>query len=83
MVAYLSDSSKDYDPQQSKNSLDVAVREIDFDPVNMYAAEVDYLSGCIESGIAPTVNTGEHGLHILRVAEAAYESSRTGRKVTV
>lgn len=83
MVAYLSDGSKDYDPQQSKDSLDVAVRQIDFDPVNTYAAEVDYLSSCIESGAAPTVNTGEHGLHILGVALAAYESRRTGRKVTV
>ena len=83
MVAYLSDGSRDYDPQQSKDSLDVAIRQIDFDPVNMYAAEVDYLSSCIDSGIAPTVNTGEHGLHILGVAFAAYESSETGRKVTV
>lgn len=83
LVAYLSDDSKGYDPQQSKESLDVAVREVDFEPVNMYAAEVDYLSRCIESGSAPALNTGEHGLHILKVAKAAYESSRTGCKVAV
>lgn len=83
MVAYLSDDSKDYDPQQARDSLDVAVREITADPVNMYAAEVDYLSECIESGTPPALNTGEDGLHILRVAKAAYESSNTGRVVRV
>lgn len=83
MVAYLSDSAKDYDAQQSKSSLDVTVREIDYKPVNMYAAEMDYLSGCIESGDPPTVNTGEDGLRILRVALGAYESSRTGCKVSI
>lgn len=83
MVAYLSDDSKGYDAQQSQDSLDVNVREIAFEPVNMYAAEVDHLSQCIESGSAPTMNTGEHGLHILRVAKAAYESSKTGCKVTL
>lgn len=81
MVAYLSDSSKDYDPEQSKTSLDVSVREIAFTPVNMYAAELDYLSRCIESGTAPSVNTGEEGLSILKIAQAAYESSATGRSV--
>lgn len=79
MVAYLSNSSKDYNPQQAKTGLDVSVREIDFTPVNMYAAELDYLSRCIESGTAPTVNTGEEGLSILKIAKAAYESSKTGK----
>lgn len=83
MVAYLSDASKDYNPQQAKTSLDVSVREIDFTPVNMYAAELDYLSRCIESGKAPDVNTGEEGLRILKIAKAAYESSKTGKSVRV
>ena len=81
MVAYLSDSSKDYDPQQAKTSLDVSVREIDYTPVNMYAAEMDYMSRCIASGTAPTFNTGSDGLKILKVARAAYESSATGKDV--
>lgn len=83
MVAYLSDSAKDYDPQQSKDSLDVTVREIEYAPVNMYAAEMDYLSGCIESGKPPTLNTGEEGLRVLKIALAAYESSRTGCKARI
>lgn len=83
MVAYLSDSSKDYDPRQSKDSLQVTVREIDYEPVNMYAAELDYLSECIETNTAPRLNTGEDGLCILNVAKAAYESAVTGRKITI
>ena len=81
MIAYLSDSSKDYNPQQSKESLDVTVREIDYTPVNMYAAEMDYLSRCIANATPPTFNTGEEGLAILKIVQAAYESSMTGRKV--
>lgn len=83
MVAYLSDDSKGYDPEQSKESLNVAAREIPYEPVNMYACEVDYLSECIETGIPPATNTGDEGLHVLKVAKAAYESSRTGRTVHV
>lgn len=83
MVAYLSDSAKDYDPQQSKDSLDVTVREIDFTPVNTYAAEMDYLSHCIETNSAPTLNTGEDGLRILKIARAAYQSSASGCKVVI
>ncbi len=82
-VAYLSDSGKDYDPQQAKGSLDVEARAIDFTPVNMYAAELDYLSDCIESGKVPTVNTGEDGLAILKIAKAAYESAKTGKCIKV
>jgi len=81
MVAYLSNSGKDYDPQQSKDSLDVSVKEIDYKPVNMYAAELDYLSGCIETATQPASSTGEEGLRILKIVQAAYESSVTGRSV--
>lgn len=83
MVAYLSDDAKAYDPQQAKSSLDVTVREVDYTPVNMYAAEMDYLSRCISTGVTPTVNTGEEGLRILKVARAAYESSQNGCKMSL
>jgi predicted dehydrogenase len=83
MVAYLGDDARDYDPQQEQFSLDVTAREIDYDPVNMYAAELDSLSGCIETGLPPRMSTGEEGLNILRVALAAYESSARGCKVSL
>ncbi len=81
MTAYLSDDSKAYDPQQEKDSLQVDARDITAPPVNMYAAELDYLSRCIGSGTPPQTNTGEGGLQVLRVALAAYESARTGRRM--
>lgn len=83
MVAYLSDKAEDYDPQQAKSSLDVTVKNIDYTPVNPYAVELDHLSDCIISGKAPKRCTGEEGLHILKVAKAAYESSATGKKVKI
>lgn len=83
MVAYLSDDSAGYDPQQSKESLSVAVREVTAEPINMYAAELDEVSSAIESGAPLRMNNGEEGLHVLAVAHAAYESSKTGRTVRV
>ena len=83
MVAYLSDSAGDYDPHQNKTGLDVAVRQIEGSPANMYAAQLDYLSECIETSTPPTINTGEEGLDILRVIKGAYESAATGRKVVL
>ncbi|HEY3343138.1 MAG TPA: Gfo/Idh/MocA family oxidoreductase, partial [Anaerolineae bacterium] len=78
LTACLSDDAHGYDPQQSKDSLNVTSREIDYQPVNMYARELDYLSHCIATHTPPTLNTGEDGLQILQVAQAAYESARTG-----
>jgi predicted dehydrogenase len=81
MIAYLSEDSKGYDPQQSKESLNVTVREVEYDPKNMYAAELDYMSDCIKNNKAPEINTSEDGLFILKIAQAAYESAKTGCKV--
>jgi len=81
MIAYLSSDAKSYDAQQSKTSLDVSVREIEYEPVNMYAAELDACSDCIESGKRPLMNSAGDGVRILEVAKAAYESSETGMSV--
>lgn len=83
MVAYLSDDAKAYDPTQDHEAVDVTVRDMDFTPVNMYASEMDYLSRCVADGVAPSFCTGEDGLYIMRVTQAAYESSKTGKKVTL
>ena len=49
----------------------------------MYAAECDYLSECIMNNKAPEINTGEHGLHIMKVTAAVYEAGRTKKVVAV
>lgn len=83
MVAFLSDEAKEYDPQQSKSSLDVTVREITAEPKNMYTSEVEYLSECIEQDLEPQLNSAQEGLKVLRAAVAAYESARTGERVVL
>ncbi len=83
MVAYLSDDTKAYDPNQSHEAVDITVREMDFTPVNMYASEMDYLSTCVANEVRPDFCTGEDGLYVMKIAQAAYESSKTGRKVTL
>ncbi len=83
LVACLGEAAKDYDPQQRKDSLSVTRKEVDYTPVNMYAAEMDYLSRCVTSGTPPTVSTGRDGVHVLQVALGAYESAKTGRKVLI
>ena len=71
-----------YDATQSK---DMAPRfqTLAFPQVNPYTAEFEYFADCILQGRPPETNTGEQGLHILRLVEAAYRSARTGRFVEV
>ena len=83
MFAYLSEAGKKYDPKQSKDSLAVKSRNVAYKPVNMYGAEVDYLSKCIREKRPPEINTLEHGLHVLKIALAAYKSAKTGKVVKV
>lgn len=83
MVAYVGDDSAAYDPQQAKDAMDVSAQPIECEPVNMYAAELDYLSRCIMEGREPALSTGAEGLRVLRIAAAAYESARTGKMIEV
>lgn len=83
MIAYLSDDAKEYDPMQNAASLDVERREITVDPKDMYTAEIEHLSDCILNDREPEINRLEHGLGILNTVMAAYESGRTGRKISV
>jgi len=81
MIAYLSDDAKEYDPMQNAVSLDVERREIIAEPKNTYTAEIEYLSDCILNDRDPEINRMDHGLGILKIVMAAYESGRTGKKI--
>ncbi len=72
-----------YDALQRRDLTGVMWEEVPAPPVDMYAAEFDYLSGCIENGTPPEISTGRQGVHVLEVAEAAYRSARTGQAVPV
>ena len=80
MTAHLSQQA-DYDARQATDRRERKTLAITAEPVNMYAAEVDYLSRCILKGRPPTVNTLESGRSVLAVALAAYRSAGEGRRV--
>ena len=72
-----------YDADQAKGGGDVEAREIKPELIDMYASECDYLSECIMNNKAPEINTGEDGLHIMKVTAAVYEAGRTKKVVQV
>ena len=71
-----------YDAAQNK---DVAGewQRIPFQTINPYAAECDYFAECILSGRPPDINNGKNALHIMLLAEKAYQSAKTKRFMTV
>lgn len=80
MVAYLEEGERGYDAQQAREAAQVKPQPITATPVNPYTGEIEYLSRCIETRQAPTLNSLEEGLQTLAVAEAAYRSARTGTR---
>jgi len=83
MEAYMIPEGITYDASQSKESANVERREITAEPVNMYAAETQYLSDCVLNKKPPEINTGEDALHIAKVTTAVYESTREKKVVAV
>lgn len=83
MVAYMIPEGLDYDADQSKESANVECRKITAEPVNMYAAETEYLSDCILNRKPPEINTGEDAVHIAEITTAVYESARSKKVVTI
>jgi predicted dehydrogenase len=79
-ILHVEESS--YDPAQTKDTGRTFER-IPFASVNPYTAQFECFAECVLTGTPPTINTGEHGVHVLRVAEAAYASARDGRFVDV
>jgi predicted dehydrogenase len=59
-----------------------ATAELQIDPQDQFAREIDHMSVCVKSGITPHT-PGEEGLQDQRIIEAIYESARTGRVVKI
>jgi len=57
-----------------------ATTEVQIDPQNQFAREIDHMSVCVKDDIVPHT-PGEEGLQDQRIIEAIYESARTGRAV--
>jgi len=81
MWAYLEKEIKGYDAGQ-KREISSTEEEIKPSPVNMYQAEVEDFSKCVEEDSTPSV-TGEDGLWSQKVVLACYESARAGQSVKV
>jgi predicted dehydrogenase len=56
--------------------------EISFPQIDQFAAEMDDFAACILNN-RPSRVPGEEGLRDLRVVEAVYQSSATGRAITL
>jgi predicted dehydrogenase len=67
-----------YDAQQNKDVIR-GFQSFPFERIDPYQAECEYFAGCILARKPPTINDGEHALHIMALIEAAYESSRSGK----
>jgi len=81
MWAYLEKETKGYDARQIREIISIR-KEIKVVPVNMYQAEIEDFSRCIEEDLPPSVS-GEDGLWNEKVILACYKSARTGKLVTV
>ena len=57
-------------------------QEVQYEPVNHFAAEMDHLCQCIKNDQKPLA-PGEEGLKDMKVIEAAYESARTGKPIKI
>ncbi|SAL86529.1 oxidoreductase domain-containing protein [Caballeronia arvi] len=57
-----------------------ATTEVQIDPQNQFAREIDHMSVCARDDIVPHT-PGEEGLQDQRIVDAIYKSARTGRAV--
>lgn len=83
LEVYRESAGKGYEATQSKD-VAASFQSEDFEVINPYTRQCELFAESILSGKEQVdVNSGESGLHILRVMEAAYESGRSGRFVEV
>ena len=80
MTAYLEKGEKGYEANQER--VTSSMEKIELTPINMYQAEVEHFSDCIEKDLEPTIS-GQDGLWSQRVVLACYESAKTGNTVKV
>jgi len=79
MTARLEQPGKGYDAQQERAEQGEFQVKPEGEVASLYAAEFDHFRRAIESGGTPKLNSGEDGVRIMQVIEAAYQSARSGR----
>ena len=78
MTAYLEKEGKQYEAEQERPIL--IEEKIKPAPVNIYQAEIEHFSNCVEEDSEPVI-TGEDGLWSQKVILACYQSARNSRTV--
>lgn len=78
--AFLEKGTRGYEAQQARESAET--QRIDFPEVNTYQGEIEEFAAAIIENRRP-LNSGEDGLWSQKVVAAAYESARTGQRVTI
>lgn len=81
MTAFLERDAKEYNAKQERKEKNIEIK-ISPDPVNIFQAEIEHFSQCIEEDKKPLVS-GEDGLRNLTIINACYESAKTGKMVKV
>ena len=81
MWAYREKETKGYESQQVREASSTKV-EIKLVPINMYQAEIEDFSRCIEEDSTHSI-TGEDGLWSQKVMLACYESARAGQSIKI
>jgi predicted dehydrogenase len=74
----------DLDPLRIYKDMHGAAADIQptFAPANGHEMEIKHFISCIK-GESKCMSTGEHGLHIMQILDAIYESTRTGKSVDI
>jgi len=80
ITAVLSDQGE-YDAQQQREASSQTF-EVEAEPVDMYAAEIENVSRAILAGRPPAI-TGEQGLWNLKILHASYRSGRERREISL
>jgi predicted dehydrogenase len=78
ITAMLSDQG-DYDAQQEREPSSQTF-DLDAEPVDMYAAEIENFSRAVLEGRPPAI-PGEEGLWNLRILDACYRSGREAKEI--
>jgi len=82
LKVYVQEEDRGYEAAQRREAVGIGISEISPTPVNMYRAEIDHFTKCIEEDLGP-LNSGYEATKNLAVVLAAYESSATGKRTRV
>lgn len=79
---FMQEGERDYDAAQKRVSDGMPLIETIPTPTNIYRAQTEHFIRCIQEDLEP-MNSGQEAIKDQKIVLAAYESSRTGKKIKV